>query len=143
MDFTQSENVAEIYTPNQSTPTPSAMRSQQLSESTGGGVNAPASGVPGALSNQPAPNATAPISGAPAAATAAATTTAQGGAVTPANQPGQAIGGRRDSTVNYEVDKTIRHTRQPVGNIKRLSVAVVVNHRKQTRTSPPRSRSGH
>ena len=33
-------------------------------------------------------------------------------------------------TVNYEVDKTIKHTRQPVGAIKRLSVAVVVNHRK-------------
>jgi len=132
MDFTQSENVAEIYTPNQSTPTPSAMRSQQLSESTGGGTNAPASGVPGALSNQPAPNATAPISGAPAPATASATTTAQGGAAAPANQPGLASGGRRDSTVNYEVDKTIRHTRQPVGTIKRLSVAVVVNHRKQT-----------
>jgi flagellar M-ring protein FliF len=32
--------------------------------------------------------------------------------------------------VNYEVDKTIRHTRGPVWAIKRLSVAVVVNHRK-------------
>jgi len=39
---------------------------------------------------------------------------------------------RRDSTINYEVDKTIRHTRQQVGAIKRLSVAVVVNHRKLT-----------
>jgi flagellar M-ring protein FliF len=39
---------------------------------------------------------------------------------------------RRDSTINYEVDKTIKHTRQPVGAIKRLSVAVVVNHRKLT-----------
>ena len=45
-----------------------------------------------------------------------------------------AAGSRRDSTINYEVDKTIRHTRQPVGTIKRLSVAVVVNHRKQTDT---------
>jgi flagellar M-ring protein FliF len=40
--------------------------------------------------------------------------------------------GRRDATTNYELDKTIRHVRQPVGAIKRLSVAVVVNHRKDT-----------
>ena len=39
---------------------------------------------------------------------------------------------RRDATVNYEVDKTIRHTRQAVGAIKRLSVAVVVNYRRVT-----------
>jgi flagellar M-ring protein FliF len=30
------------------------------------------------------------------------------------------------------VDKTIQHVRKPVGGIKRLSVAVVVNHRKVT-----------
>jgi flagellar M-ring protein FliF len=34
---------------------------------------------------------------------------------------------QKDSTVNYEVDRTIRHTVLPVGSIKRLSVAVVVN----------------
>ena len=39
---------------------------------------------------------------------------------------------RKESTVNYEVDKTIKHVRQPVGGIKRLSVAVVVNYRKET-----------
>jgi flagellar M-ring protein FliF len=128
MDFTQTENVAETYTPNQSAP--SAMRSQQLSETSGGSSGATASGVPGALSNQPAPNATAPISGAPAAASAGATAQTGNTAQT-AQQTGAAPGNRRDSTVNYEVDKTIRHTRQPVGTIKRLSVAVVVNHRKQ------------
>jgi flagellar M-ring protein FliF len=39
---------------------------------------------------------------------------------------------RKDATTNYEVDKTIQHVRKPVGGIKRLSVAVVVNHRKVT-----------
>jgi flagellar M-ring protein FliF len=39
---------------------------------------------------------------------------------------------RKESTVNYEVDKTIRHVRQPIGGIKHLSVAVVVNYRKAT-----------
>jgi flagellar M-ring protein FliF len=36
----------------------------------------------------------------------------------------------KESTVNYEVDKTVRLTRQSVGVLKRLSAAVVVNNRK-------------
>ena len=116
IDFSQSENVVEIYSPNQLAP--SAIRSQQTSESSGGG-GGPAAGVPGALSNQPPANASAPINAAPAQPLAAAA---------PAGTPPPAQ--RRDSTTNYEVDKTIRHTRQQVGGIKRLSVAVVVNHRK-------------
>jgi flagellar M-ring protein FliF len=36
---------------------------------------------------------------------------------------------RKESTTNYEVDKTIKHVKSPVGVVKRLSVAVVVNHR--------------
>ncbi|MEQ8938129.1 MAG: flagellar M-ring protein FliF C-terminal domain-containing protein, partial [Gammaproteobacteria bacterium] len=35
------------------------------------------------------------------------------------------------TTRNYELDKTISHTRSPVGTLNRLSVAVVVNHKKQ------------
>ncbi|MEG2041453.1 MAG: flagellar basal-body MS-ring/collar protein FliF, partial [Hafnia sp.] len=35
---------------------------------------------------------------------------------------------RRDETINYEVDRTIRHTQQKAGNVDRLSVAVVVNY---------------
>jgi flagellar M-ring protein FliF len=141
IDFTQIENVAEIYSPNQSAP--AAVRSQQTSESSGSG-NAPPAGVPGALSNQPPGNASAPINVAPAPAqapapapgqapaAAAAPATAQAGTGTSAGAGTSAApsNSRRDSTINYEVDKTIKHTRQPVGAIKRLSVAVVVNHRK-------------
>ncbi len=135
IDFTQSENVAEIYSPNQAAAAAAAIRSQQTSESNGSGSgNGSAGGVPGALSNQPPSTPTAPITapnaapagaapGQPAAAPAAAAAQT-GGSVAQGNS-------RRDSTINYEVDKTIRHTRQPVGMIKRLSVAVVVNHRKQ------------
>ncbi|HUX24071.1 MAG TPA: flagellar basal-body MS-ring/collar protein FliF [Burkholderiales bacterium] len=127
MDFTQSENVAEIYGPNQSAP--AAVLSQQTSESSDS-AGAMAGGVPGALSNQPPGNATAPIvtppvAGQASAKAAASATSAAGAHVLPTNT-------RRDSTVNYEVDKTIRHTRQPVGTIKRMSVAVVVNYRKVT-----------
>ncbi len=36
----------------------------------------------------------------------------------------------RNITTNYELDKTIKHTKAGVGTIKRLSVAVVVNNKK-------------
>jgi flagellar M-ring protein FliF len=127
IDFTQTENIAEIYSPNHHESAPAAVRSQQTTESSGGG-SAPAAGVPGALSNQPPANASAPLNAAPAPAAgqlpAAAPATAQTGASAVPSTT------RRDSTINYEVDKTIKHTRQTVGAIKRLSVAVVVNHRK-------------
>ncbi|MEI8031123.1 MAG: flagellar basal-body MS-ring/collar protein FliF [Comamonadaceae bacterium] len=113
IDFTQIENVAEIFSPNPSAS--AAVRSQQSSESSGSNSGV-AAGVPGALSNQPAASASAPITAASAPTTL----------LTGANPTTT----RRDSTVNYEVDKTIRHTRQQVGAIKRMSVAVVVNHRK-------------
>jgi flagellar M-ring protein FliF len=77
-------------------------------------------GVPGALSNQPPADAKAPING-PAQATQAA----GGGA--PANAGESAS--RRETLTNYEVDKTVRVTRNPTGTIKRLSVAVLVNQR--------------
>jgi flagellar M-ring protein FliF len=112
IDFTETEQAEEIYKPNQK-PEDAAVRSQQTSESSGGGQQA--GGVPGALTNQAPAPATAPVT-APAgqpAATAAATAAANS---------------RREATVNYEVDKTIRHTRQAMGRIKKLSVAVVVNH---------------
>ena len=77
------------------------------------------SGVPGALSNQPPGAASAPLTAPAAAAQPSA-------AQTPAS-----TSSHRESTVNYEVDKTIRHVKGEVGAIKRLSVAVVVNHRRR------------
>lgn len=112
VDFSSSEQAAEVYKPNQ-TPNTAAVRSQHSSESQNG--NNTASGVPGALTNQPQPAATAPINGTAAAPGAPATPTGSA---------------QRDSTVNYEVDKTIRYVQQPMGGIKRLSVAVVVNYKR-------------
>jgi flagellar M-ring protein FliF len=111
IDFTQTEQVAETYKPN---PTPNtAIRSQQSAESssTAGG----AGGVPGALSNQPPVPATAPITTPPVAGGASAA--------------GQPLNMSKNSTVNYEVDKTVLHTTGAPGIIKRLSVAVVVNNK--------------
>ncbi len=112
LDFDQAEQTAEIYKPNPAAD--AAIRSQQVSESSSGSPGA--AGVPGALSNQPPAPATAPITNPPAPGTPSANGAA------PANL-------RKDSVVNYEVDKTVRHVKQSVGQIKRLSVAVVVNHR--------------
>jgi len=112
LDFSQTEQMAESYRPNP--PPQSAIRSQQTAEATSS--SAGATGVPGALSNQPPVPATAPIT-TPAAPGAAA------GAQTPINS-------NRNATVNYELDKTVKHTKGVPGSVKRLSVAVVVNHRK-------------
>lgn len=110
IDFAQVDTAAEMYKPN-SPPEPQAIRSQQTSESTQPGAGA--SGIPGALSNQPPGVATAPIDGQPPAAGA------------PAAGPT-----RKDATTNYEVDKTIRYEQRPMGGIKRLTVGVVVNYRR-------------
>lgn len=117
LDFSMTEQTAEIYKPNP-TPEQSSVRSQQTSETTGDGQG-PA-GVPGALSNQPPGAATAPIN-----APGGRTPGAAGAAATPA----AAAPIHKESTTNFELDKTISHTKMPVGSIKRLSVAVVVNNK--------------
>ncbi|SAK79420.1 flagellar MS-ring protein [Caballeronia catudaia] len=115
IDFSKLEQTAESYGPN-ANPQATAIRSQQSSESsesTGGG----ASGVPGALSNQPPQAASAPIDAAASGAAASVKST-------PKSE-------RKDTTTNYEVDRTVRHYEQATGGIKRLSVAVVVNYEKK------------
>jgi flagellar M-ring protein FliF len=125
VDFARTERAEETYKPNQRAPEPAAVRSQQSTESVGGAAPG-AGGVPGALSNQPPAPATAPITAPPAPAGGSATSPA-------GNAPsGAPVNSRKDTTVNYEVDKSITHVRQPVGSIRRLSVAVVVNYRKET-----------
>jgi flagellar M-ring protein FliF len=121
IDFAVVENTDEKYRPNQ-TAGESAVRSQQSTESSqqgAGGIG----GVPGALTNQPGATPVAPIVAVPANAAAAAAAAAA--------QPKTDLSGsvRKDSTINYEVDRSIRHSTQSGGGIKRLSVAVVVNYR--------------
>ena len=119
LDFAQVEQTSETYRPN-SSPNPSATRSQQIVEKLNNSTTVP-SGVPGALSNQPPSAASAPIILPPGAAPGTQTLS------------GQAIGQNgaveRDITTNYEVDKTISHTLLPQGVLKRLTAAVVINYR--------------
>jgi flagellar M-ring protein FliF len=116
VDFSQTEQTDESYHPNTSADK-EAIRSQQSSEgssTSSTGSTAPA-GVPGAVSNQPQP---APAAGATNATSAS-------GTPTPTNSN---TASHKESTVNYEVDKTTQLKRMPVGVLKRLSVAVVVNN---------------
>jgi flagellar M-ring protein FliF len=117
------ESVAETFKPNQD-PKVAAVRTQQLSASqTSGAGGAGAQGIPGALSNQPPAGGTASTDG-KAPAPLAAGTGAAGAGTTPSTS-------RKDEAIAYEVDKTIQHTRASAGGIKRLTAAIVVNHRRQ------------
>ncbi len=108
VDFTVTEQTQELYNPD----TP-ALRSQQQSEENSNSFLG--GGIPGALANQPPGDAVAPEK----------VQAADGNEV---QKPGNS---RRQSTSNYELDKTISHTRMAAGSIKRLSVAVVIDDRTQ------------
>jgi len=118
LDFSQTESTSELHKPNQ-TPDTSAVRSQQTVESLNGSVTPP-TGVPGASSNQPPSPTTAPINNAPQA---------QGAAGSAANSN---TSSRRESVINYEVDRTVRVVRGASATVKRLSAAVVINHQTKT-----------
>lgn len=114
IDFSRTEQTAESFKPNQP-PNQASIRSTQSTESKNA-AGSPA-GVPGALSNQPPVPATAPV-------------------VIPASAVADVTGGNnsslKEATTNYEVDRTISHTKLPVGSIRRLSVAVLINNRSIT-----------
>lgn len=104
IDFTRTEQTNETYDPNMQ-----AIRSQQetIQESSDGRAR----GVPGATSNQP-PN------------TPALTATPPGGGTAQTADNSRA---RSSTTVrNFEVSREVRSTRRAVGEIKRISLAVVL-----------------
>ena len=119
IDFAQVMQTAEAWRPNQGANATAAIREQRSEESTQPGSATPA-GVPGATSNQPPVPATAPINGASQALTGAPGSGAAGG------------GARKEAATRYEVDKTTTVTKNAAGNVRRLSAAVVVNHRATT-----------
>ena len=132
IDFASKEQTEEQYRPN-SDPSQTAVRSRQLNTNEQIGSGLPG-GVPGALSNQPAPANNAPIDTPPgqnqpnngqannAQANGQRTQTSSANNTVPRNT-------QHDETTNYEVDRTIRHTKMNTGDVQRLSVAVVVNYR--------------
>jgi len=126
LDFSRSESTSELHNPNQGQ-APSAIRSQQVLEATGEKEPVPPTGVPGAVSNQPPQTAAAPING-------------QAQPLQAANGQNTNIltipGSKRESVTNYEVDKTVRVTRNSTGSIKRMTAAVVVNYLPGTPAEP-------
>ncbi|WP_447554879.1 flagellar basal-body MS-ring/collar protein FliF [Vreelandella sp. EE22] len=115
IDFSRREQTSERYGPNQP-PNEAAVRSRQVSLAFDG-ENPLATGIPGALSNTPPGTAPSPI-----------------------NQPDEGEDGnapaenalqnlRQDDVVNYEVDRSIEHVQQRLGQVQRLTAAVVVNFR--------------
>lgn len=104
MDFAQTEEARETYGPQAP-----VVRSEQVAES--GNLAAPApQGVPGSASNTPDPTpATAAAADPPPSAAASG----------PAS---------RSSVRNYEIDRTLTHTRQGPGRIRRVTAAVLVDN---------------
>jgi flagellar M-ring protein FliF len=105
VDFTVVEKTTENYQPEKK-----AVRSEETLEEKST-ASAP-SGVPGALSNQPPPGGTIDQ----AEALQAETNT---------------LNSTQRATRNYEIDRSVSHTRSAPGGIRRLSVAVVVDYRTQ------------
>lgn len=102
IDFSSVEESRESWSPESK-----VVRSEQINEQVGGNVNANASGVPGALSNQP------PADGAN-------------------TEQAKAEAGNRSIVRNYEIERILNHSSTPTGMVRRLSVAVVVANRQST-----------
>ncbi|QOY63335.1 flagellar M-ring protein FliF [Lysobacter sp. H21R4] len=111
MDFAQTEQAREVYGPEAA-----IVRSEQISESGDLGAAQPPQGVPGSASNTPDPVAAAPAAGAPGPAAAAAAA------------PPPSSNGARTAVRNYEIDRTLTHTRQAPGRITRVTAAVLVDN---------------
>lgn len=129
LDAGATEEAHEQYKPDSA-----IVRSEQSAEEISRSGNAASGGIPGALTNQPPAGGTASVAnnakpaapaagakGAPGAAAADSTTAA---ATTPENTTKQ-------STRNYEIDRTVSYSRQPAGRVKRVTVAVLVDNMRQ------------
>ncbi|RUR18901.1 flagellar basal body M-ring protein FliF [Legionella sp. km535] len=124
IDFTSYEQTQELFNPEQS-----SLRSEQTMQEQRNASNA-ASGVPGSLSNVPSPNPALGQKNVPPKTGANGANAANGAAPqqTTTDQS-QASDIRTQSTKNFELDKTVSHTKNQPGTIKRLSVAVLVDNR--------------
>lgn len=134
IDFSAVESTAEMFNPDQ----PALRSEQQLKEQRQSSL--PPEGIPGALSNQPPAQASAPQQTGAAAAPAAPGPIASGQPLLDANgqqvmdpQTGQPLlapypADKRDQTTrNFELDRSVSYTKQQQGRVKRLSVAVVLD----------------
>lgn len=125
VEMSTTEEAREQYRPESQ-----IVRSEQTSEESSRSGAGP-QGVPGALTNQPPTPGTALPAGAPANAASAQ-------AVAEAANPNAAAtvapldNTSKQSTRNYEIDRTVAYTKSPAGRLKRLTVAVLVDNLRTT-----------
>ena len=103
LDFKQVERTEEKYDPDTT-----AVRSEQRVQENSSGSATTASGVPGVVSNLPgAKNENPQAAG------------GKGGNSSQSN--------KTQETINYEINKTVNHILEPVGTLKQLSAAVLID----------------
>jgi flagellar M-ring protein FliF len=136
VDMSTTESTREQFNPQSQ-----VVRSESTAEEAARNGAGTAGGVPGALTNQPPqPGVALPPGASPAVA--------QSGANAPGGQQAGAAGAApnnaaatqvtgpdstsRQSTRNYEIDRTMAYTRQPAGRVTRLSVAVLIDNLRTT-----------
>jgi flagellar M-ring protein FliF len=132
LDAAASEEAHEQYKPDGT-----VVRSEQTSEENSRNGSG-SGGVPGALTNQPPAGGQAVAAAKPAptpppangaanknAAAAAADAAAAAAATAAATMPQSST---KQSTRNYEIDRTVSYSRQPAGRVKRVTVAVLVDN---------------
>jgi len=128
MDMGVTEEAHEQYKPDSQ-----IVRSEQTSESMSKDASG-SQGVPGALTNQPpaAGVAQPPPSSTPAKPAGTSGATAGAAAATSAvagtTGAGASDSSSRQSTKNYEIDRTVAYTRQPAGRLRRVTVAVLIDN---------------
>jgi len=142
MDMASTEEAREQYKPDSQ-----VVRSEQTAESTSRDGLGP-QGVPGSLTNQPpsggvalppasntpkpagaAQGASGPTQGAAQGSAAAAAAAVAGAAQAATSAPDSTS---KQSTRNYEIDRTLAYTKQPAGRLRRLTVAVLIDNMHST-----------
>jgi flagellar M-ring protein FliF len=133
VDMTTTESTREQFNPQSQ-----VVRSESTAEEAGRNGAGQAGGVPGALTNQPpTPGVALPPGATPAVAQSGATAPgAKPAGTTPDNADSTVVKGpdstSRQSTRNYEIDRTMAYTKAPAGRVTRLSVAVLIDNLRTT-----------
>lgn len=126
VELSTTEEAREQYRPESQ-----IVRSEQSAEESsrnGAGTQ----GVPGALTNQPPTPGVALPPGATAAPAAANAQQATAAGQVASTTPPPPDNTSKQSTRNYEIDRTVAYTKQPAGRLKRLTVAVLVDNLRTT-----------
>ena len=119
LDFGKTETSSVIYGQSH------LLSRQAQTQNSTGNANLPA-GVPGALTNQPPGGVLAPFT---VGSASQPLTPQQFQQLTPSLKTLAPTAASSSATTNYDVDQTVSHTQQPVGSVRRISVAVLINDR--------------